>query len=60
MIHSPTLFCKYNCLIDFEHFSLHYNPGDLKRPFDKAYSDYERKLGKIEKEKKAIAKEAGE
>ncbi|XP_022700658.1 arfGAP with SH3 domain, ANK repeat and PH domain-containing protein-like isoform X1 [Varroa jacobsoni] len=33
--------------------------GDLKRPFDKAYSDYERKLGKIEKEKKAIAKEAG-
>ncbi|CAG0885765.1 unnamed protein product [Darwinula stevensoni] len=33
--------------------------GDLKRPFDKAMKDYETKYSKLEKEKKAQAKEAG-
>lgn len=33
--------------------------GELKRPFDKASKDYESKFLKIEKEKKAQAKEAG-
>ncbi|XP_073957481.1 arfGAP domain of ASAP isoform X2 [Choristoneura fumiferana] len=33
--------------------------GDLKRPFDKAFKDYESKYLKIEKEKKSQAKEAG-
>lgn len=33
--------------------------GDLKRPFDRACKDYETKYSKLEKEKKAQAKEAG-
>ncbi|XP_022252891.1 arfGAP with SH3 domain, ANK repeat and PH domain-containing protein-like isoform X3 [Limulus polyphemus] len=33
--------------------------GDLKRPFDKAWREYETKMTKIEKEKKQQAKEAG-
>uniref|UniRef100_T1KWX7 ArfGAP with SH3 domain, ANK repeat and PH domain-containing protein n=1 Tax=Tetranychus urticae TaxID=32264 RepID=T1KWX7_TETUR len=33
--------------------------GDLKKPFDKAYRDYESKLTKIEKERKSQAKESG-
>lgn len=33
--------------------------GDLKRPFDKSWKDYESKFIKIEKEKKQQAKEAG-
>ncbi|EFX70312.1 hypothetical protein DAPPUDRAFT_202418 [Daphnia pulex] len=33
--------------------------GDLKRPFDRACKDYDAKYGKLEKEKKAQAKEAG-
>ncbi|CAL4061582.1 unnamed protein product, partial [Meganyctiphanes norvegica] len=33
--------------------------GDLKRPFDKVAKDYDAKFTKIEKEKKASAKEAG-
>ncbi|KAF5281108.1 hypothetical protein FQR65_LT02974 [Abscondita terminalis] len=33
--------------------------GDLRRPFDKAWKDYESKYVKIEKEKKQQAKEAG-
>uniref|UniRef100_A0A182NHA1 ArfGAP with SH3 domain, ANK repeat and PH domain-containing protein n=1 Tax=Anopheles dirus TaxID=7168 RepID=A0A182NHA1_9DIPT len=33
--------------------------GEMKRPFDKAAKDYDSKLMKIEKEKKALAKEVG-
>ena len=33
--------------------------GDLKRPFDRADKGYETKYSKLEKEKKAHAKEAG-
>lgn len=33
--------------------------GEMKRPFDKAAKDYESKYIKIEKEKKAQAKEVG-
>ncbi|CAG2170375.1 unnamed protein product [Oppiella nova] len=33
--------------------------GDIKKPFDKAWKDYDSKITKIEKEKKAQAKEAG-
>lgn len=33
--------------------------GDLKRPFDRACKEYDAKYGKLEKEKKAQAKEAG-
>lgn len=33
--------------------------GEMKRPFDKAAKDYESKYLKIEKEKKAQAKEVG-
>lgn len=33
--------------------------GDLKRPFDRAWKEYETKYAKIEKEKKQQAKEAG-
>ncbi|XP_055997602.1 arf-GAP with SH3 domain, ANK repeat and PH domain-containing protein 2-like isoform X3 [Ostrea edulis] len=33
--------------------------GDMKKPFDKATKEYETKFGKIEKEKKQQAKDAG-
>ncbi|XP_071804297.1 arf-GAP with SH3 domain, ANK repeat and PH domain-containing protein 1-like isoform X1 [Asterias amurensis] len=33
--------------------------GDMKKPFEKAFKDYESKYTKIEREKKQIAKEAG-
>jgi hypothetical protein len=33
--------------------------GDLKRPFDRSCKDYDAKYSKLEKEKKAQAKEAG-
>ncbi|XP_043944936.1 arf-GAP with SH3 domain, ANK repeat and PH domain-containing protein 2-like [Protopterus annectens] len=33
--------------------------GDLKRPFDKAWKDYESKFTKIEKEKRDLAKQYG-
>ncbi|XP_029726199.2 arfGAP with SH3 domain, ANK repeat and PH domain-containing protein isoform X1 [Aedes albopictus] len=33
--------------------------GEMKRPFDKAAKDYDSKFMKIEKEKKALAKDAG-
>ena len=34
--------------------------GDLKRPFDRAWKDYQDKYGDLERQKKKAAKEAGE
>ena len=33
--------------------------GDLKRPFDRAWKDYQDKYGDLERQKKKSAKEAG-
>lgn len=33
--------------------------GDLKRPFDKAWKDYQDKFSELERQKKKAAKEAG-
>ena len=33
--------------------------GDLKRPFDRAWKDYQDKYGDLERQKKKAAKEAG-
>ena len=34
--------------------------GDLKRPFDRAWKDYQEKYTELERQKKKAAKEAGE
>ena len=34
--------------------------GDLKRPFDRSWKDYQEKYAELERQKKKTAKEAGE
>ena len=34
--------------------------GDMKRPFDRSFKDYQERFGDLERQKKKVAKEAGE
>lgn len=59
-----TLFTNYHNMVLFPLESLLKGDmkdvrGDMRKPFDKAWKDYEAKVGKIEKEKKKVAQEAG-
>uniref|UniRef100_A0A4W5MFL3 ArfGAP with SH3 domain, ankyrin repeat and PH domain 2 n=1 Tax=Hucho hucho TaxID=62062 RepID=A0A4W5MFL3_9TELE len=58
-VFTKELTALFKNLVRPHHTHTHTHTHDLKKPFDKAWKDYETKLTKIEKEKKEHAKQHG-